>query len=157
MQKYEAIERGILQNDVKGLRESIGNICYICRDFSDGEFDEVVKYVIERGIDLMDDTLVGELVSTGKDTYTDENFARAIFELKKNFCQERIADVKKIGKTLYPRKVEHREQPAQDTMVRRPNAKSHQASKNPKPKVAGLMAAVLVVAVIVILAILLKK
>lgn len=154
MQKYESIERGILQNDVKALRESIGSICYTCRDFSNGEFDEVVKYVLEKGIKLMDDTLVGELVSSGKATYTDEDFARAIFELKKNFCKERIADVKKIGTTLYRKK----EEPKSQTVGTSPNVQSHQAPNNAKLKVAGLVAAGLaVVAVAVILVILFKK
>ncbi|MBE6662879.1 MAG: hypothetical protein E7602_00075 [Ruminococcaceae bacterium] len=154
MQKYESIERGILQNDVKALRESIGSICYTCRDFSNGEFDEVVEYVLSKGIKLMDDTLVGELVSTGKESYTDEDFARAIFELKKNFCKERIADVKKIGATLYRKK----EEPKPQTVGTGPNAQSHQASNNAKLKVAGLVAAGLaVVAVAVILVILFKK
>ena len=157
MQKYESIERGILQNDVKALRESIGSICYTCRDFSNGEFDEVVKYVLDKGIKLMDDTLVGELVSTGKETYTDEDFARAIFELKKNFCRERIADVKKIGKTLYRKKPEPKVQTSQ-TSGTNPNVQSHQAPNNAKLKVAGLVAAGLaVVAVAVILVILFKK
>lgn len=157
MQKYDFIEKGILQNDVKALRESIGSICYTCRDFSNGEFDEVVRYVLAKGIKLMDDTLVGELVSTGKETYTDEDFARAIFELKKNFCQERIADVKKIGTTLYRKKVEPQVQASQ-TSGTSPNVQSHQAPNNAKLKVAGLVAAGLaVVAVAVILVILFKK
>ena len=31
MQKYDAIENGIAQNDVKALREAIGSICYTNR------------------------------------------------------------------------------------------------------------------------------
>ena len=101
MQRYEAVENGILNNDIKGLREAVGTLCYTSRDFSSGEFDEVVAYVEKRGIKLKDDKLEGELVSEGKTTYTDEDFAYAVFELKNNFCDERIADVKKIGKALY--------------------------------------------------------
>ena len=101
MQNYETIEQKIADNDVSSLRESIGNICYIDRDFSSGEFDEVLRYVESKGIKLKDDTLDGKLISDGKMAYTDEDFARAVFMLKKNFCNERIADVKKIGKALY--------------------------------------------------------
>jgi hypothetical protein len=102
MQKYEAIERGILENDLEALRESVGSICYTCRNFKNGEFDEVVEYVISRGIPLIDPELKGELVSSGKESFTDGDFARAVFELKENFCNERIADVKTIGAALYP-------------------------------------------------------
>ena len=102
MQKYEAIERGILEKDLEALRESVGSLCYTCRNFKNGEFDEVVEYVISRGIPLIDPELSGELVSAGKESFTDADFARAVFELKENFCKERIADVKKIGEALYP-------------------------------------------------------
>ena len=60
-----------------------------------------MRYVESKGIKLKDDTLDGKLISDGKMAYTDEDFARAVFMLKKNFCNERIADVKKIGKALY--------------------------------------------------------
>lgn len=103
MQKNESIERAILQNDIIFLREAIGNICYIYRDFSNDEFDAMVEYVCGKGVELMDNELIGGLISNGKTTYTDDDFTRAIFELKKNFCQERIDDVKKIGKILYKR------------------------------------------------------
>ena len=54
MQKYDAIENGIAQNDVRALREAIGSICYTNRDFSDGEFFEVISYVESKGIQLKD-------------------------------------------------------------------------------------------------------
>ena len=101
MRRYEEVEKGIAENDIERLREAIGTICYVDCDFSSGEFDEVLRYVESKGIKLKDDTLDGELISDGKTAYIDEDFARAVFMLKKNFCNERIADVKKIGKALY--------------------------------------------------------
>lgn len=151
MQKYEAIEKGIQEKDIKGLRESIGSICYTCRDFSDGEFDEVVEYVMSKGISLFDSTLNGELVSTGKSTFTDEDFARAVFEFKRNFCKERIADVKKIGTALYKKAPISSNTKGTGTS---PNAECHQTTKLNKLKIAGLVAAgvaIVAVAVIVIL------
>ncbi len=115
MQKYEAIERGILENDLEALRESVGSICYTCRNFKNGEFDEVVEYVISRGIPLLDPDLNGELVSEGKESFTDADFARAVFELKENFCEERIADVKRIGEALYPNDHEAANEEAEDS------------------------------------------
>lgn len=102
MLKYETIEKGIREHDVKAIREAIGNICYTSRDFSSGEFDQAIKYVESKGIKLKDDRLNGApVISKQKNTFTDEDFARAIFELKSNFCDERIEDVKTIGKKLY--------------------------------------------------------
>ena len=102
MKKYEAVEMGIAKKDIKGLRETVGNFCYTCRDFSDGEFDEMVKYIEKKGLKLVEDHLIGNpTISSQKTTFTDEDYADAVFELKRNFCQERISDVKTIGKKLY--------------------------------------------------------
>lgn len=105
MQKYDAVEKGIANNDVKSLREAIGSICYTNRDFSNSEFFEVVRYVESNGIKLKDDTLVGaEPVSKIKTEFDEDDFTRAVFELKRNFCDERIKDVETIGKKLYGKK-----------------------------------------------------
>lgn len=102
MQKYKIIEEAIAQNDIATLREAVGSICYSSRDFSSGEFDEVVRYIESKGIKLKDDTLIGPpTISSQKNTFSEEDFTRAVFELKKNFCDERIMDVKHIGRTLY--------------------------------------------------------
>lgn len=93
------------KNDVKALREAIGSVIYTSRDFSSGEFDKLVKYVESKGIQLKDKELKGNpTISSQKTDFTDEDFARAVFELKKNFCDERIEDVKTIGKKLYVKK-----------------------------------------------------
>lgn len=106
MQKYDAVEKGIANNDVKALREAIGSICYTNRDFSNSEFFDVVSYVESKGIKLKDDTLVGaEPVSKIKTEFDEDDFTRAVFELKRNFCDERIKDVETIGKKLYGKKV----------------------------------------------------
>lgn len=101
MQRIDAIEKAIKLNDIEGLRVAIADVCYIRRDFSTGEFDELVDYVINKGIELKDDKLVGQLISEGKTTFTEDDFPMAILELKENFCDERIEDVKKIGRALY--------------------------------------------------------
>lgn len=101
MRKYDSIEKAILENDIERLREGIGSICYVDGAFSTGEFDEVVNYVLQKGIRLKDSELKGKLVSDKKSNYTEDDFVNAVFELKNNFCDERIRDVKKIGRSLY--------------------------------------------------------
>lgn len=102
MQEYEIIEKGIETKDIALLREAIGNICYTCSDFSDGDFDRTVEYVESKIIGLKDEKLMGNpTISSRKSEFTDDDFSRAIFELKRNFCDERIDDVKKIGRALH--------------------------------------------------------
>lgn len=160
MQKYEAIENGIANGDVKALREALGSICYTSRDFSSGEFDEAIEYVKFKGIDIMDSSLVGSpTISSQKSSFTDDDFAKAIFELKKNFCEERIEDVRAIGKALYSSKVveniakpipEVNKETSRD--VQSPNASSHQRSKF--LLALGLVAVLAIIVILLLLAIL---
>lgn len=148
MQRYEAIEQGIARRDIRALREAIGTICYLNRDFSSGEFDEAVRYVESKGIQLKDDGLIGELpVSSQKSSFTEDDFGAAVFELKENFCNERIEDVKKIGKALYSvkeqAKLETRRQMGQTKHGTDPNAESHQT--NNALLMAGLVAATMII------------
>lgn len=150
MEHYESIEKGIAECDVKKLRTAIASISYTCRDFSDGEFDKVVKYVESKGIKLKDDQLVGNpTISSQKNVYTEDDFTRAVYELKKNFCDERIEDVKKIGKSLYGNRKEKVVKQAPDIQEKSnriyPKVQDHQNEKN------KIMFAVLVVIIIVIL------
>lgn len=161
MQKYEAIENGIANNDIKALREAIGSIIYTNRDFSNGEFFEVIKYVESKGIRIKDSELVGSpTISSQKNDYTDEDFAKAIFQLKKNFCDERINDVKTIGEKLYgdnKTKISKSVQKAESAKVEGqnnkakagvdPNLKSHQQKVNPVV-VIGLVAVVVIIVLV---------
>lgn len=153
MQRYEAIEQGIARKDIRALREAIGTICYLNRDFSSGEFDEAVRYVESKGIRLKDDRLIGDPpVSSQKSLFTDDDFGTAVFELKENFCDERIEDVKKIGKALYSvkeqPKPEARQQTGQTKHGTDPNAQSHQT--NDALLVAGLVAAAVIILLLLV-------
>ena len=150
MRRYEEIEKGIADNDIERIREAIGNICYTSRDFSSGEFDEVLRYVESKGIKLKDDTLDGDLISDGKTAYTDEDFARAVFMLKKNFCNERIADVKKIGKALYKKTAPVSVKSSQTGTS--PNVKRHREESNlGKILPVAIGAAIILIAIIILL------
>lgn len=155
MQKYDAIENGIAKNDVKALREAIGSICYTNRNFSNGEFFEVVKYVESKGIQLKDKELMGNpTISSQKSEFTDEDFARAIFELKRNFCDERIQDVKMIGEKLYGKEIAVVKPIAEqrnDAGIN-PNVKSRQQYSSTFLMLIGL-AAVVVILIFVLLAV----
>ena len=164
MQNYDAIENGIANNDVKALREAIGSIIYTNRDFSNGEFFEVMQYVESKGIQLKDPALVGSsTISSQKNEFTDEDFAKAIFELKKNFCDERIEDVKVIGKKLYGKKKTEIKpvappcMPKQPTKIglggkagTNPKSQSHQ-QKNTILMTIGLVAVIVIIIMVILL------
>lgn len=154
MDKYEVIENGILNKDREVLRKAIGNLCYTSRDFSSGEFDEAIEYVESKGINLKDDFLVGvPTISSQKSVFTDEDFADAVFELKENFCDERIQDVKNIGKSLYAKKEASPSEVSRDSSNlegQYPNCQSHQ-EKSRILMVIGLMAIIVIVLLVVLI------
>ena len=152
MQKYEAIEKGIENKDVKRLREAIGNICYTNRDLSNGEFFEAIKYVEDREIKLKDTKLIGKpTISSQKEEFTDDDYSRAVFELKKNFCDDRIKDVQTIGKKLYGKKTTPIKTAKPTSQAgTSPNQESHQRSQK-SVVISGLVAVVIVLVLILIL------
>lgn len=101
IRKFDIIENAIKEKNIGSLRRSLGNIIMADRNFSDNTFYDTLEYVNSK-INIMEPNLNGELVSAGKSTYTDNDFNNAVFELTENFCKERIEDVKKIGRYLYP-------------------------------------------------------
>lgn len=141
MNKFDFLDDKIQAKDVNFLRDAIGSICYINRDFARDDFDEAISYVESKGIKLKEDSLVGELVSKGKTNFTEDDFEDAVFELKENFCQERIDDVMMIGKAVYG----GRPKPTQDSAS--PNAESHH-DNNKLP--FNVVAAIIAVAAVII-------
>lgn len=102
--RFRDLDEKIAKKDLFMLREALGNTIYGCRDFSDGEFDGAVRYVERHGVKIKEAYDGKPLISKTKpeDEWDGDDFADAIAELKMNFCDERINDVKKIGKKLYP-------------------------------------------------------
>lgn len=112
--RFRDLDEKIAKKDLFMLREALGNTIYGCRNFSDGEFDGAVKYVENHGVKIKELYDGEPLISKTKpeDEWTDRDFSDAIAELKMNFCDERINDVKKIGKKLYPSKKPQEKQTA---------------------------------------------
>ena len=104
-----------------------------------------------------------ELSKFPENDYTDEDFAKAIFQLKKNFCDERINDVKTIGEKLYGKNKSKPSKTIQKTESVKvevhnnnekagmdPNLKSHQQKVNPVV-VLGLVAVVVIIVLVCLL------
>lgn len=101
------VEEYLNKNDIKSVRDAIGTIIYTDMAFKTPDFQDEVDYVVkERGIkELMQEfnpvpQLKSELIKEGVNI-SDDDFAVSIANLKRNFCKERIEDVKKIGRHLY--------------------------------------------------------
>ncbi|MBR1444347.1 MAG: hypothetical protein IJ583_12550 [Firmicutes bacterium] len=101
----EKIIQCIHSNDLKGLREHIGMMAYTDRAFLHGEFEKAIMYVIKIcGVrDLFEPFCSDPPMRTSypDKNYNKEDFTKAVYELKKNFCKERIQDVKIIGRYVY--------------------------------------------------------
>lgn len=154
MKTYESIEKGIENRDIEGLREALGSICYTNRRNFKNDLLAQIKYVEEKGIKIKEDILDGELVSKGKSSFTEDDFGDAVFELKSNFCDERIADVIKISEVVYGDK---KTVVAKDIVKKSENSNPNQRSHQEKNIMAmGLVLVALVIVIVVIISLLLK-
>lgn len=91
-------------------------------------------------------------ISSQKTTFTDEDFADAVFELKKNFCQERISDVKTIGKKLYGTQKPEGKNGQASQGESRPKGESHQPKQEwRKIVVIGVVAIVAVIVLVLLI------
>jgi len=110
--------------------------------------------VEKRGICIKEEKLKGDLISERKESFLEEDFEEAVFELKENFCDERIADVKKIGRALYGASKKSAPVASQNNANGTvPNVQSHQDIGNTKIIIGILVA----VAVIIVLLYLIKR
>ncbi|SDB13848.1 hypothetical protein [Butyrivibrio sp. INlla16] len=151
----KVIEEGIQNNDVDSLRDALGNLVYTSSDFSSGEFEESLRYIESKGIAIKDNHLTGpDLISKIKTEFTDDDLADSVYELKKNFCDERIEDVKAIGKALNAKKDEIKKFVPQDSSsdVRLgddPNLSSHPQRSNTALIIICAVAVVMIVLLVI--------
>lgn len=101
----DKLKHYIEQKDLDAVREHIGTMIYTDRAFLHGEFESAVNYVIEECYmtELFEsfNPLPPLKSKSGTTDFKEADFTEAVFELKSNFCRERIEDVKTIGRYLY--------------------------------------------------------
>lgn len=161
----ELVEKYIQDGEIENLREAIGTIIYNDRAFKTTRFEDAVKYImnIPELSQFMEDFNSNPPLkshSIGKDQkITEKDFGDAVFDLKQNFCTERIEDVKKLGKHLYgaaENKVSENTKPIASiskvtgNSVKQKNAPSRHKNKNLKLliTVAGVAAVVTIIALL---------
>lgn len=108
----DLVDQGIQENDMMCVRRALTSMCPFDRAFTQGKFDNGIEYVLrEKGISedklyvAFDPTLfplMRERVDTKDSTLTEDDYTHAVFYLTENFCKERIEDVKKLGRYLFP-------------------------------------------------------
>lgn len=154
MQRYEELELGIKTKDVKRIRHAIRVYCYVVTDFSDGSLDEMIQYVESKGIRIKEDSLVGKTpVSHVKKEYTEEDFSAAVCELERNFCDERINDVKIIGQALYTSNTSEEAAKEQKSIVEKDEIKESKTGTDPNGK--GRQKGIILIALAAVLVIIL--
>jgi len=170
----EYLDESIERKDWRLLREQLCVSCKMDHAFATSEFEDGIEYVLtQKHVDKTtlyepydhdEKWMYAARVDAKDTTLTDDDFSDAVFSLGKNFCRERIEDVKKLGS--YLESCKKKVQPQQQiTKTPEPavSAKKAQAS-NPSKRPAqpqnrtGLMIAVGIAgaAVIVMCAILLS-
>lgn len=102
------VQECIANNDVRGLKGAFVAIIFGDRSFSSGNFDNTLDYVRrETNLNVLESFDNGELLSKkiSNGSITEDDFEEAVYNLKVNFCKERIDDVKKLAKALYGKNI----------------------------------------------------
>lgn len=101
----QLVIEAVKTKDIIGLKSAISTLINYDRNFSRGYVETNLKYIKECGINIFEEFNHQELLSNKNiSEYTERDFSNAIFYLEKNFCNERLEDVKKIGQVLYKEK-----------------------------------------------------
>ncbi|MBR1442582.1 MAG: hypothetical protein IJ583_03505 [Firmicutes bacterium] len=118
----EKVRKCIEEKDLTSLREYIGTIIYTDRAFLHGEFEAAIKYITEDCylVELFEPfngypPLKSKITNIA---FSKTDFTEAVYELKNNFCRERIEDIKMIGRIVYgeiQREAEQEEKNKNDT------------------------------------------
>ncbi len=135
MNTYDEIEEAIEAKDVPRLRNAVTMLAYADPDFSRGLMDEQIQHIESNGIKLKDDELIGDpLISEVKSEFTDDDFPEAVYNLKENFCDDRLNDLKIIAKAVKSKPSNEQNlasnpKPAAPTSAPAPKTKPHEEQK----------------------------
>ena len=92
------LEAAVAEKNVVHIKSALTSIALKDRNFSTGEFDEALRFVAARGINLYE-PFDGENFKT--ESEWDKNYWQYIkSSLEDNFCQERIDLLKRIGRKI---------------------------------------------------------
>ena len=101
----QLVMEAVRTKDIIGLKSAISTLINYDRNFSRGYVESNLEYIKRNGINIFEEFNHQKLISNkSSNQYTEKDFSDAIFYLEKNFCNERLEDVKKIGKVLYKEK-----------------------------------------------------
>ena len=102
------------QQDAEKIRALITAISFHNRGFHDGKFDEAIDYVRKHevpGLWQAYKAYDGEEFKKNREEWNAEYWAYLNGSLNDNFCEERIAHLKEVGRYLYPMEAKVTESP----------------------------------------------
>lgn len=147
----ESVDECIARDDRMGLIGTLTGICYLDKTFSTRKFDDGLEYVTKaKGYTQLwqplqtPPTLYGDRVDAQDPLLSADDFAYAVSHLQRNFCQERIDDLKKLGRHLFsPSKAAPKNQlPEQATPQVRSKASAGIGDRREAPSPFALVAIV---------------
>ncbi len=103
--KKESFDENIKIENRKGLKFQLESVIALDNHTGSSAFDDMLKYIeVDNGIKLCEpfDEKMPLIYEAKKGHLTEDDFLNAGVQLHKNFCRERVDDVKKIYKELHP-------------------------------------------------------
>lgn len=140
----DEIDSFIKDDDRDGILDTLISVCFRDSNFSTGEFDAGVEYTTQKASPAYPESklydsrcssnfpLFGEKVDAGE-SFEEADFENALTSLRLNFCEQRIEDMKKLGRSIYP-----------------VNPTQGRNSMNPFKVIAGVIAAIVAVIAVIL-------
>ena len=97
----ELVKECMNNNDIVGLKGALIAIIFSDKQFKTDDFDNTLEVLKLNGINIYEKYDGKELISKTKQSFTNQDYRNSIFDLEKNFCIERINEVKNISKSIY--------------------------------------------------------
>ncbi|MBR6012917.1 MAG: hypothetical protein IK062_03925 [Selenomonadaceae bacterium] len=113
----------VAEKNLTAIKTALTSINLKDRNFSTGEFEEGLKYVESQNISGLYDTFDGETFKP--ESEWDQSYWTYInVSLMDNFCRERIEELKKVGRKIYPVQSMPKTQPTTVQSVQKENQSS---------------------------------
>lgn len=98
------LEKDVLEENVRHIRDDLITIVHEDRSFQTGKFEEALSYIKKHGIEGLYEPFDHEAFKS-RNEWNEDYWRYMVNSLLDNFCMERIEHLKDVGRTLFPAQI----------------------------------------------------
>lgn len=136
------MEKAIEEQDLDKIYSSFYTIALSDPEFSTGKFEEILRYIKNKNLPGFLKQYDGALLRS-EEEWNEDYWNILLSELMDNFCEERIAQLKEVGKKIYGR----------NKNIEKPQPQNYEEEAT-EPKKTMNQSTMIIIAIIVIIVVL---